>query len=86
MQNLQGNCRRYNQAVPGRRRSFSPFLAQLLYLSKRERPEIKLSVSFLCIILRGLETYDYKKILRVTKYIQGIIGLPLILSIKNSGT
>ena len=64
---------------------FHHFVAQLLYLSKRARPDIQLSVSFLCTRVRGPDTDDYKKLARVMKYIQGTIGLPLILSIDKSG-
>ena len=35
--------------------------------------------------MRGPDTDDYKKPDRVMKYIQGTIGLPLILSIDKSG-
>ena len=35
--------------------------------------------------MRGPDTDDYKKLARVMKYIQGAIGLPLILSIDKSG-
>ena len=35
---------------------FHHFLAQLIYLSKRERPDIQLSVSFPCTRLRGNDT------------------------------
>ena len=37
---------------------FLHFVAQLLYLSERELPDIQLSVSFLCNILRGPDTDD----------------------------
>ena len=60
-------------------------MAKLLYLSKRARPYIQLAVSFLFTISRGPDTDDYKKMVRVMKYIQGTIGLPLILSIHKSG-
>ena len=33
----------------------------------------------------GTDTYEYTNMVRVTNYIQGTIGLPLILSIKKSG-
>ena len=39
---------------------FRHFVAQLLYPSKRARPDIKLSVSFLCTRVRGPDTDDYK--------------------------
>ena len=35
--------------------------------------------------MRGPDTDEYKKLARVMKYIQGTIGLPLILSIDKSG-
>ena len=60
-------------------------MAQLLNLSKRVRPDIQLAVSFLCTRVRGPDIDDYMKLARVMKYIQGTIGLPLILSIERSG-
>ena len=60
---------------------FHHFVAKLLYLSMRARPDIQISVSLLCTRVRGPDTDDYKKLARVMKYIQGTIGLPLILSI-----
>ena len=64
---------------------FHRFVAQLLYLSKRARLDIQISVSLLCTRVRGPDTDDYKKLVRVIKYIQGTIGLPMILSIDKSG-
>ena len=64
---------------------FRHFVSQLLYLSKRARPEIQLEVSFICTIVRDPDTDDYKKLVRVFKCIQGTIGLPLIFSIYKSG-
>ena len=64
---------------------FDHFVAQILYLSKRARPDIQLSVSFLCTRLRGPDNDDYNNLARVMKYIKGTINLPLILSIDNSG-
>ena len=59
-------------------------MAQLLYLSKRARPDIQLAVSLLCNIVRVPDTDDYKNLARVTKYIHGTIGLPMMLSIDKS--
>ena len=64
---------------------FHHFVAQLIYLSKRARPDIQLSVSFPCTRVRGPNIDDYKKLGRVMKYIQGNIVPPLILSIYKSG-
>ena len=43
------------------------FVAQLLYLSKKARPDIQLAVPFLCTRVRGPNTDDYKKLARVIK-------------------
>ena len=64
---------------------FHQFVAHLLYLSKRAHPDLQLAVSFLCTRVIGTDTDDYKNLARVMKYIQGTIGLPLILSINKSG-
>ena len=37
---------------------FRHFLAQLLYLSERARPDIQIAVSFICTIVRGPDTDD----------------------------
>ena len=58
---------------------FHHFVAQLLYLSKRPRPERKLTVSLLCARLRDPDTDDYKNMSRVMKYIQVTIGITLIM-------
>ena len=63
---------------------FHHFVEQLIYLSKRSSPDIQLSISFLCTIVRGPDTDYYKDLVRVMKYIQVTIGLPLILSIDKS--
>ena len=64
---------------------FHHFVAHLLYLSKRACLDIQIAVLFLCTRVIGIDTYDYKKLVRVTKYTQGTISLPPILSINNSG-
>ena len=46
---------------------FHHFVAQLLYLLKRARPDIQLSVSLLCTRVIGPGTDDYKKLARVMK-------------------
>ena len=51
---------------------------------KRESPYIQLAVSFLYTRVRGPYTDEYNNLARVMEYIQGTIGLPLILSINKS--
>ena len=64
---------------------FHNFVSQLLYLSKRARSDIQLTVSFMCTRVIGTDTDDYKNLVRVLKYIQGTIDLPLIFLIDKSG-
>ena len=58
---------------------FNYFMVQLLYQLKRAHQYLQLSVLFLCTIVRDIDTDDYKKLVRVIKYTQGAIGLPVIL-------
>ena len=60
-------------------------MAQLIYPSKREHPDIQLEVYFLCTRLIGPDTDENKNMVRLMKYIQGTIFLPLIISIDESG-
>ena len=63
---------------------FHHFVAQLLYLSNIACSDIQIAVYFLWTRLIGPDTDDYKNLAKVMKYIQGTIGLPLILSIDKS--
>ena len=60
---------------------FHHFVAKLLCLSNRARPDIQLTVSFLCTRVIGPDTDYYKKLARVMKYIQGTIDLPLFFQL-----
>ena len=61
------------------------FLENILYLSKQARPDIQPEVLLLFTRVRYPDTDDYKNLKRVMEYVQGNIGLPLILSIEKSG-
>ena len=56
-----------------------------MYLPKRASTYIHLKVSFLFTRVREYDTDNYNNMAMVMKYIQGIISLPLILSIDQSG-
>ena len=58
---------------------FLQYTAKILFLSKRARPDIKLTVAFLCTRVQKSDTDDYKKLAKVMKYLESTIGLPLIL-------
>ena len=59
--------------------------AKLLYLSKRARPDIQLPVAYLCTRVQKPNTDDHAKLVRLTKYLDDTIGLPLILAMDRSG-
>jgi hypothetical protein len=65
--------------------AFHRRVAQLLYLSKRARPDIQLPVAFLCTRVQFPDTDDQLKLTRVAKYLDATIGLPLILSMDGTG-
>ena len=54
-----------------RRARFHKFVAKLLYLSKRVRPDISVAVSFLCTRVTKATEEDERKLDRVMKYING---------------
>ena len=67
------------------RELFHHRVAKLLYLSKRARPDIQLPVAYLCTRVKEANTDDHAKLSRVTRYLDGTIGIPLILSMDESG-
>ena len=63
-----------------RQDSFVHIVMQLINLSQRARPVIRMAVSFLCGCLSVLDVNDYKKAHRVIKYLQGMQDMLLKLS------
>jgi hypothetical protein len=53
--------------------------AKLLFLCKRVRPDIQTAVAFLITRVKGPDEDDYKKLLRVMKYLCGTMHMPLSL-------
>jgi hypothetical protein len=62
---------------------FHHFVAKLLFLYKRARPDIQTSVAFLCTRVKMPDRDDYKKLGQTMKYLRGTINLPLILEADN---
>jgi hypothetical protein len=58
---------------------------QLLYLSQRARPDLRTAVSFLCGRLTKPDEDDYKKLIRVMKYLDSTVDMPLVLAADDSG-
>ena len=67
------------------REVFHHRVAQLLYLSKRARPDIQLPIVYLYTRIQEANTDDNAKLGLITRYLDGTIGLPLILTTDESG-
>jgi hypothetical protein len=64
---------------------FVHYVMQLLYLSQRGRPDIRTAISFLCTRIQCPTIEDYKKLIRVLKYLQGTVDLVMTLSADTGG-
>ena len=65
--------------------AFHHYTAQLLFLSKRARPNLQTAVAFLCTRVHEPDLDDQKKLTRVMKYLQSTAHLPLILGLDGKG-
>jgi hypothetical protein len=64
---------------------FHNIVAKTLYATKRARPDICTSVTFLTTCVRGPDTDDWVKLTHLIKYLRGTKTLPLILSASSGG-
>lgn len=64
---------------------FHRLVVRLLFAAKRSRPDIQLSVAFLCSHVKNPTKEDYRKLGSVIRYIQRTIHLPLVLGSDGSG-
>ena len=53
--------------------NFYHVVAKLLYLSKQARPDIETAVAFLCTHVTKADKDDWKKLMRVLKYLRGTL-------------
>ena len=65
---------------------FHWIVAQLLFASKRARPDIQVCVAFLCICVKSLTEKDYEELGRVITYLKNTIYLPLIVGSDDSSS
>jgi hypothetical protein len=63
--------------------SFHSTVAKLLFLAKRGRPDILLSVSFLTTRVQNPDEDDWKKLLRILSYLQDTMHFYLTISCKD---
>ena len=64
---------------------FHCFVARFLYVAKRARPDLQVSVAFLCKRVKAPNVGDWKKLGRLVRYVRATIHLPLILGLDGSG-
>ena len=64
---------------------FHTNIAKLMFLSKRTRPDVQIPVAFLCTRVKEPDRDNWKKLGRIMKYLEGTIGLTLILGIDDTG-
>ena len=62
---------------------FHHYVAKLLFLCKRARPDIQTAVAFLCTRVKGPDIDDYKKLTRVMRYLRSTAEMPLMLQADN---
>ena len=65
--------------------TFHHYLAKLLFMTKRTRPDIGTAIAFLCTRVKGPDMHDWKKLGRTMKYLQATPFLPLILGWDGTG-
>ena len=58
---------------------FHNFVAKCLFLTKRARPDISTAVAFLTTRVKGPDEDDWKKLVRMIRYLRGTQDLPLTL-------
>jgi hypothetical protein len=62
---------------------FHHYVAKLLFLCKRARPDIQTAIAFLCTRVKEPDTDDYKKLTRTMRYLRGTVDMPLTLEANN---
>ncbi|VEU41596.1 unnamed protein product [Pseudo-nitzschia multistriata] len=65
---------------------FHHYVAKLLYMAKRARPDIQTAVAFLCTRVKGPDQDDLKKLRRVMSYLKETPFLPLVLGWDQTGS
>ena len=64
---------------------FHRFVARFLYIAKRARPDLQVSVAFLCKRVKAPNIGDWKKLGRLVQYVRATIHLSLILGSDSLG-
>ena len=64
---------------PEQKGLFHEFVAKLLFIGKQARPDLQTAISFLSTRVREPDTDDYKKLIRLMKYLKSTRYIPLTL-------
>ena len=64
---------------------FHCHVAQLLFASKRAKPDIQVCVAFLCTRVKALIEQKYKKLGKIISYLKETAHLPLVVGASDSG-
>ncbi len=66
-------------------KAFHNITAKGIYVAKRARPDISLSIAFLTTRVKGPDIDDWRKLCRLVEYLRSTHGLPLILAADGTG-
>ncbi len=80
--NVRDNCKKLTEYEA---QHFHNMTARALFLSKRSRQDLQTVVAFLSTRVREPDEDDWKKLLRMIKYLKGTVDLPLILRANGTG-
>ena len=69
---------------PEQKDLFHEFVAKLLFLGKRARPDLQTAISFLSTRVREPDTDYYNKLIRLMKYLKSTKDILLTLEAENS--
>ena len=70
---------------PEQKDIFHEFFEKLMFFGNQERPDLQTAISFLSTRVREPDTEDYKKLIRLMKYLKSTKDILLTLEAKNSG-
>jgi hypothetical protein len=68
-----------------RAKAFRKITAKGIYVAKRARLDISLSIAFLTTRVKGPDIDDWRKLCRLVEYLRSMRGLPLILAADGTG-
>jgi hypothetical protein len=71
--------------IPGYLTVFHNIMAKGIYVSKKTRPDISLSIAFLTTWVKEPDIDDWRKLCHLVEYLRNIRGLPLTLAADGTG-